>query len=154
MIRVPLTRGFIAIVDNVDARLAKFRWFANEVRGRIYARRSLPDGGTELLHRAVLQVAPKIRVDHILGNGLDCRRKNLRVATNAQNLHNRGKQSNNTSGFKGVSRLRERWRATIQNNGRWQHLGVFNSREEAARAYDRAAARMHGKFARLNFPRS
>jgi hypothetical protein len=90
--------------------------------------------------------------DHKNGNGLDNQRKNLRSATRPQNLWNKGRRSDNTTGFKGVTKEAHGWRAVIKANGKRRHLGYFTSPELAARAYDAAAVEMHGEFARLNFP--
>lgn len=71
----------------------------------------------------------------------------------------RGKQSNNTSGFKGVS-----WKRKGGNRGKWiaqigvrrvgnkNHIGYFKTPEEAAMAYDREAIKRFGDNAKLNFP--
>jgi hypothetical protein len=104
----------------------------------------------------ILRVDDTIEIDHVNGDGLDNRRENLRVATHAQNASNRGVRVNNTSGFKGVhanhSGRGKQWFAYITTNYKRQHLGMFGTAEEAARAYDAAAVRLHGEFARLNFP--
>ena len=79
------------------------------------------------------------------------KRRNLRPATTRQN---RTQQINNKSGIKGVSwrKDRSKWRATIKINGKQTHLGYFNDPLIAARAYNRAAKRYHGKFARVTHP--
>ena len=75
---------------------------------------------------------------------------NLRPATKPQNEANRGKNRNNTSGFKGVSfnRDRSKWSAKIGINGKLKHLGYFASAESAYTAYCEAAAVLHGEFFR------
>jgi len=96
---------------------------------------------------------PPGRVDHTDGNGLNNCRANLRSATQSQNGMNRRKQGNK-SGYKGVSRATNsnRWQARIRVNRKATHIGTFDTRIEAARAYDEAALVLHGEFARLNFP--
>lgn len=90
-------------------------------------------------------------VDHRNGNGLDNRRSNLRLATQAQNMSNRGRPTNNTSGYKGVSAGRlGGWRAYITSRGKRLDIGTFASKEEAAEAYNAKALELHGEFARLN----
>ena len=90
-----------------------------------------------------------VGVDHEDGDGENNRWRNLREATAVQNGANRGCNSNNTSGFKGVSvGSSGRYRATIQFDGKWRQIGTFDSPEEASAAYQREARRLAGEFAR------
>ena len=91
-------------------------------------------------------------VDHRDGNRLNNSRANLRVCEHYENLRNRGKQKNNTTGFCGVYKNRDRYQAQIKMNGKCLYFGTYPTPEEAARAYDEAALKLHGEFARLNFP--
>lgn len=95
---------------------------------------------------------PRHDIDHINGNRSDNRLKNLREATRSDNLCNRGPQSNNTSGHKGVywSKRAGRWEASIGKEGCVKYLGRFESLVDAEAAYRAAAAKMHGEFARLS----
>lgn len=88
-------------------------------------------------------------IDHINGNKSDNRLSNLRPATNAENLRNRGKQANNTTGFKGVyfSKAAGRYVAQIKTNSKMKYLGLFPSPELAHNAYLAAAEILHGEFA-------
>jgi len=91
-------------------------------------------------------------IDHVNGNVFDNRKKNLRKATASQNNCNRSKPKNNTSGYKGVT-WRERlkkWEASININKKYYYLGAFKDKEEAAKAYNKLAKKLHGEFARLN----
>lgn len=76
---------------------------------------------------------------------------NLRLATPAQNQHNRALQKNNTSGFKGVSFRRRtgNWSAYIGINWKKQHLGCFSSPEAAHEAYVKASRKLHGNYGRV-----
>lgn len=156
---IALTQGKVAIVDAADwESLSKFRWHAHTVRGGVwYAVRKvrLPNGkyGSAWMHRDILDVAADVQVDHRDGDGLNNTRENLRPATNQQNLYNAGIRSDNKSGYKGVSwsKYMGKWRAYCTANGKTNHIGYFDSLEDAARAYDEAAIRTHGEFARLNF---
>jgi len=109
------------------------------------------------MHRRILGLKPNDGkfTDHIDMNGLNNQRKNLRVATKGQNEANQIKYRNNTSGFKGVSwhKGTEKWEAKIMVNSQSKYLGLFNSRIDAAHAYNDAAIKYHGDFARLNIIR-
>ena len=90
-------------------------------------------------------------LDHINMDRADNRISNLRETDNAQNMHNRCAQSNNTSGFKGVSydKARSLYAAEISYKGEKYHIGRFSTAIEAHEAYKRAATKLHGEFARF-----
>ena len=157
MAEIPLSKGFVAIVDDADYDLVMSRgkWYANCRPTTTYAQRnrSLPNGArtTEQLHKFLTGYA---MVDHRNGNGLDNRRSNLRAATKGQNTRNAGLRRDNSSGLKGVSRVtRSRtFRAYITIDGKRKWLGTYDSAEAAGSAYDTAALKAFGEFARLNYP--
>ena len=157
MIEVPLSRGLVAIIDDADgpAVLAAGKWSADVHDHTTYARRSYVrtdrKRGWQRLH-SFLTGWPL--VDHVNGDGLDCRRINMRSGTQSQNLANRSASRNNTSGYKGVSfdRSRGSYQALIGVRGQRIALGRYADPIEAARAYDEAARHHFGEFARLNFP--
>ena len=88
-------------------------------------------------------------VDHVDGDRTNNSWLNLRIGTRSQNLCNRPKQSNNTSGFKGVSFFtpKGKWRAVLTYQGVSHHLGYFATPEEASLAYAEASRKIHGDFA-------
>jgi len=97
--------------------------------------------------------------DHKDGDGLNNRRANLRPATYGQNLQNRSapaKRGGAFVQFKGVcwNKRRQKWASYINVGGKRLHLGVHADEADAARNYDAAALKYHGKFARLNFPKA
>jgi hypothetical protein len=114
------------------------------------------DGRLRYGHRLafVLIGLPEPRfVDHIDGDPSNNCWGNLRVATHAQNMANaRGKSSHQSSRYKGVTwhKQRGKWAARITTDWRSLHLGLFDDETAAARAYNAAAARHFGDFARLN----
>ncbi len=156
---VPLTRGYEAVIDAADVHLVDgYNWCAHLDRRSdgtiraVYAVRTAYDGIKRLIrmHRIIIDAPHGFEADHISGDGLDNRRANLRVATKSQNIRNQGKQSTNTSGFKGVSfsRATGKWQASIGVDAKQRYLGVYNTPEEAHAAYARASAELHGEFGR------
>lgn len=93
------------------------------------------------------------KLDHINTNTSDNRIENLRLATQSQNNGNRNIPANNTSGHKGVSwsNQLQKWKAYIAIDGVRIHLGYFEELVEASAAYNLAAERHFGEFARLNY---
>lgn len=118
------------------------------VNGRLKGKKNAK---SYLLHHILLGISGKA-VDHINGNGLDNRRKNLRVANYSQNNKNAVKRKDwKHSKYKGVGRNRDgQFIARIQSNGCRILIGTFKTEIEAARAYNEAAMELHGEFARLN----
>ena len=113
------------------------------------------DGQTYLLHRlAWLYVTgrwPKEHIDHIDMDRANNRLSNLREATHAENMQNRGAQRNKTRApYKGVQWIEhsKKWRAYISVKRKFRHLGMFDTAEEASEAYLQAARKLHGRFAR------
>jgi len=156
MKKIPLSQGKFALVDDEDfASLSKHNWFATKTKADylFYAVRNRPgrSKGMIKMHREILGATHNKHVDHKDGDGLNNQKHNLRICDRYQNSQNSKKASSNTSGFKGVYWDRS-WKAAIYAFGDKYFLGCFRSPEDAARAYDRAALKYHGEFARLNFP--
>ena len=152
---VKCTRGVTALFDTADiAAVREWNWCADS-KGYVLRRLSKAHGGKAVyLHHLFVQFdRPGHQVDHINRNRSDNRRSNLRVGTNAQNQMNR--KAIARSGLKGVTAHGKRWKCTISKriNGErvHKHLGVFDTKEEAARAYDQAAVMLFGPWARGNF---
>lgn len=89
-------------------------------------------------------------VDHIDGDTLNNQRNNLRLASYRENSANQRMCSANTSGFKGVYLHKGKLVAYIRVNYRRIHLGAYQSKTEAAEAYDLAAIKHFGEFALTN----
>ena len=171
--RIPLTQGYFALIDPADfSHLSKYKWRLCRTKSKnvLYAERSirLPGGKYSriLMHRQIFEKiksnmqytsderrTTNLVIDHINGSGLDNRRANLRLATVAQNAWN-SKKRNSRSGYKGVWFAADKgmWRAAIVYHGRRIHLGYFKDKIAAAKAYDVAAKKYYGEFAKPNFP--
>lgn len=151
--QVPLAGNRIATIDTADRHLVEGRFW--HLRGSDRrARYAVCHSKERILqmHRLIMDASDDVIVDHINGDGLDNRRCNLRLVTQSQNQWNRRSASGSSSSYVGVShRGNGRWRAAITKNNKCVWLGTFGSEEEAACAYDVAARKMHGEFARLNF---
>jgi len=93
------------------------------------------------------------QIDHRDQNPRNDRWLNLRKATMSQNMINRVSRSKNT-GFRGVrfTPRKTAFQAVIKKDGKTLCLGSYKTAEQAARVYDVAAKKLHGKFAMLNFP--
>lgn len=156
---ISLTQGQHAIVDDEDyERFSKFKWQALQLsKGKFYAARSTSkkkEQKTVFMAHDVLSPRMFFVVDHINHqHALDNRRENLRYATPQQNTFNR--KANGERQVKGVywhSQV-SKWRAMIRVDGKLHCLGLYENKEDAARAYDDAAEAAFGEFASLNFPR-
>jgi hypothetical protein len=111
------------------------------------------DGVMYLEHRVIYKMHYGImpeRIDHIDGNKENNRINNLRECTASQNSQNRGRQSNNTSGVKGVCWRKKsgKWHAQIMSKGVFMHLGFYTDIDAAAEAVRAARAEHHKDFAR------
>lgn len=91
-------------------------------------------------------------IDHIDRDKLNNNIENLRPASKSENERNREKYSTNTSGYKGVwfHKQRNKWVAEITINGKANKLGLFDTPEAAALAYNNASTLLHGKCGVLN----
>lgn len=159
---LPLTQGYIALVDEEDyERLKRFKWcVCSNTYGKKYAVRTLYKNGWSkqvYLHHEVLgliSAPPGKVVDHINGNSLDCTRANLRICTYAQNVQNRPPLKHSRSKYKGVKIVEKksgyRYQVNITAEKKSYYLGSFKDEYTAMATYNVAAIKLHGKFAYLN----
>lgn len=146
---IPLTKGYFTKVDDEDyEKFATKRWYANVFtrRGKTRVTACRTEGASPnkklfYLHREIMNAPEGVMVDHINEDPLDNRKENLRLVTNAENMRNRGKNQNNSSGYKGVTYLKnrrgkKRWQAKCRHNYKTIHFGLYETAEEASRAYE------------------
>jgi len=135
----------ILILDDEDKHLLNRKWYQC-ADGRI----AKAEGGR--IHRFIIDCPDGHVVDHINGNTLDNRKSNLRICKQTENTYNGRKRVVGTSKYKGVhfDKGTKKWRARITPGGKSIHLGLYETQEEAAIAYDNAAIKYYGEFACLN----
>jgi hypothetical protein len=163
---IQLTRGKVAIVDDEDYEwLNQWKWCYASSSNKIgYAGRSIKEipnirkAQTILMHSVIFKkhnenIDNKYVIDHIDGDTLNNQKCNLRLATRQQNQFNQRKTSNKKSSkYKGVSwfQREQKWCARIVCSNIKYGLGYYDDEIEAALAYNRAALKYFGKFAKLN----
>ena len=156
MKQIPLTQGKYAIVDDEDFEyLNQWKW---RVGTSGYATRTVQgknDLGARvsrslIMHRVIMNAKKGEFIDHVDTDRLNNRKNNLRFCSSSQNSMNRSKKSK--SKFKGVSwhKRDKRWRAEIKVDGIRIHLGYYVNAIEAVSAYDQAAKKYFGEFAKTN----
>lgn len=93
---------------------------------------------------------PSGEIDHRNNIRDDNRFENLRVATSSENSANRRATRPNTSGYRGVHKLRNGWVGRIMINGKLVSLPFRATAEEAHADYVEAATKKYGAFARFH----
>lgn len=145
----PSSPNTYAIVDaDMGAELSQYTWGVSDSG---YARTTLPGPRTLKMHQAILKADDGMTVDHINRDKLDNRRANLRSATMSQQIQNQGLGSNRR--YKGAYRHSncDRWEARIRYKDKAYYLGLYETDEDAAKAYDKAALFFYGEDGYLNF---
>ena len=152
MKHIKLTQGKRTIVDDGDFDwLNQYRWCFSQG----YACRGIYDAKTQKTHiiqmqRFIMNTPKGMETDHKNRNTLDNRRENLRLCNKIQNQGNRTATA--ISGYKGVywHQKMKKWEASFCKNYKKIYIGLFEKKEDAAKAYNKAALEYYGEFARLN----
>ena len=168
-----LTRGMYAKVDAEDyEQLRRYKWHVCPRKDKVYAARCRrvaegPGPQRVLLHYEALGLKNPISngrvIEHKNGDGLDCRKRNLRVCSQSENAANRGpnrsgrnRTGRKTSRYKGIYWIPAHgyhpagWVAKIRHREKRFYLGFFKKEYDAVQAYNQAAYRLYGQFAYLN----
>lgn len=167
------TKHFLGLTCQIDPQdyplVSRFKWSAIKVSPQNHYPYAVTwdVGRLMFMHRLIMNPLPGIEIDHKNGDGLDNRRKNLRICTVSENRQNtagwKNRPSKHLQGFKfkGVyhpnrctgNQGGKPWEARICYGGKQRVVGNYFTPQEAALAYDEQARIHHGKFARLNFPK-
>lgn len=132
--------------------LTQYQWHIHKTKHVLYVRgyrKGERKNGLIYMHRLILDAKSNQEVDHVNGNGLDNRKRNLRICTRSQNNANRHRLQTKTSNYKGVyfDSINRKWCADITCDGIRYRLGRHNSQKEAGQAYARKAKELFGEFA-------
>jgi hypothetical protein len=128
MKEIILTKGFIAFVSDEDFDfVVHYSWYADAGKWTTYAKNDkLP--GRPRLHTAIMKPENKLIVHHRDGNGLNNTRENLEIMTQMEHAR--------------LSKLR-RTKAKF-------YLGLFDTEQEAALAYNQKSFELFGDKAVFN----
>lgn len=141
--------GFIRkVVLNRRSKVGEYVYGFSDRLGYKYAS---VDSKTYPMHRLIWawHGHEESELDHVNRIRSDNRIENLRPASRCQNMWNKGKQSNNTSGVKGVcwKKDKDAWSVRLGVEGRRLHIGYFKEIELAELVAIEARAKYHGSFA-------
>lgn len=140
--------SFLVDIEDVD-KVKNVLWHDNKSGGDApYAF----NNKLGFLHRYIMSAPSGMDIDHRGQDTLDNRKSNLRACTNYDNNLNKPARMNNKSGYKGVCwhRASNKWMVQLNYNGKRVHYSLHEDIKDAARAYNSAALKYHGEFAKLN----
>ncbi len=151
MKKIPVGQNQFALVDdNIFDLLNQWGWGLDKSKKNYVIRLDKKYSSHIRMHRFIMGAKFGQEVDHIDGNPLNNQFSNLRFCTHKQNCYGRKLNKDNTSGYKGVVKHEDAWRAQARIDGKLKYFGIYQTKEEAALAYNTAAKKYFGKFARLN----
>lgn len=143
MKQIKLTKGKYALVDNEDYEwLNQWKWSVNS--NNYPSRYEKKEFIT--MHRFIMKPPKGMQVDHKDGDRLNNQKFNLRICTPSQNCSYRKASTIAKSGYRGVTKHNDKWRARIEINGKKKHLGLFSTAKEASIVYKKAAKVYFGDF--------
>jgi hypothetical protein len=137
----------IIIDEELYYDIIKYKWFIDKrqrINGHI-------NNKIVLLPRFIMNYDGHLLIDHTNNNRLDNRKCNLRIVTHSQNAMNRICHKNSSSKYVGVSKINNKWTASIYFKNKNIYLGCFSSEIEAAKARDIATKNYYGEYGNLNF---
>lgn len=144
---------FECLIDKEDYELVKdYRWKITPDSHTLYVQGRRKGRGKLIpIHRILLNISDgNIFVDHIDGNGLNNLKSNLRKSNYSDNNKNSSIRKDNTTGYKGVTKNKNKYIARIQNNKKRITIGSYNTAEEAALAYNEYSLKLHKDLGKLN----
>ena len=145
--QIKMSTGKIVLVDDEDfEELNQYKWCCMDGYAARTSSRKIPGRPVIVMHRIIMNAPKGMMVDHINHNKLDNRKENLRVCTNSENQRNRGIPLNNSSGYKGVSKMNKKWMAQLHVGNKTIYLGVFPTPELASQAYEDKCKEVYGEF--------
>lgn len=147
-----LPNGSKMLYDFADEELVnKYRWQFSSGYARFQKEKRV-DGKRVCeriyLHRLLTNAKEGEVVDHINGNTLDNRTSNLRITDKSGNAANSKVRVDNSSGFRGVTRVGSKWMAQANHKGKHHYLGVYKSVEQASAAASKFRTNNFKEFAR------
>jgi hypothetical protein len=152
---------YFALVDDEDYDfLMQWNWAVAKVHEKFYVSRKINDKHI-YIHRVIMKAEKHQEIDHIDNNPLNNQKSNLRFCTRSQNIANR--KSRGKSKYLGVSKRIKRyikqdgkiveyiyWEVGLRARKQRLFRGMYRTEIAAAIAYNKAALKYHGEFAKLN----
>lgn len=148
---IELTKNQFTVVDSrTKKEILKHKYCASISGGKYYAVTYI-DSKQVYLHRLLTDAPQGSVVDHINGNTLDNRKRNLRLCLHKENVRNQRLHPDKLQKYRGVDYMKskEKYRARITVDGKEIHLGLFDTDVEASSAYKKASKKLFGKYGNI-----